>query len=274
MLIFLPLIASHQFNFHTVSLSTLAFISFCLVASSVYVVNDLLDLTADRAHPRKKKRPFASGKIPISIGTRIAIFFISLGFLVATFVGFNFLLLIIAYYFLTTIYSVYFKKLIIMDIFILAGLYTLRIIAGSLATQIPLSVWLLAFSMFFFLSLASVKRLAELVDNSKRGSLKVTGRGYHADDLPIVTMIAIGSGYVSILVLALYINSPAVTQLYRSPQVLWGVCVVCLYWISKTIMTAYRGNMHDDPLIYATKDTESRLCLLLVIIHVLYGSIL
>jgi 4-hydroxybenzoate polyprenyltransferase len=172
------------------------------------------------------------------------------------------------------IYSVYFKKHVVIDIFMLAGLYTFRIIAGSMATQIPLSVWLLAFSMFFFFSLAAVKRLAELVDNSERGNQQVNGRGYHVDDAPIVTMIAISSGYVSILVLALYINSPAVALLYRSPQVLWGVCIICLYWITNTIMIAYRGNMYDDPLIYATNDPKSRLCLIVIIILVLYGSML
>lgn len=274
MLIFLPLIASHQFNFYTIFQSIFAFISFCLVASSVYVVNDLLDLSADRSHPRKKKRPLASGAIPIGMGTRIAILLVLLGFIIAAFVGFRYLLLVFAYYILTTIYSVYFKKRVIIDIFMLAGLYTFRIIAGGIATQIPLSVWLLAFSMFFFFSLAAVKRLAELVDNIERGKLKVTGRGYHVDDVPIVTMIAISSGYVSILVLAMYINSPAVTLLYRSPQVLWGVCIVCLYWITSTIMTAYRGTMYDDPLIYATKDPISRLCLFAIIILVLCSSLL
>lgn len=274
MLIFLPLIASHQFSLSAISQSILAFISFCLVASSVYVVNDLLDLSADRAHPRKKKRPFASGEIPIGMGIRIAILLVLLGFVTAVFVNFNFLLLVLAYYLLTMIYSVYFKKHVVIDIFMLAGLYTFRIIAGSMATQIPLSVWLLAFSMFFFFSLAAVKRLAELVDNSERGNQQVNGRGYHVDDAPIVTMIAISSGYVSILVLALYINSPAVALLYRSPQVLWGVCIICLYWITNTIMIAYRGNMYDDPLIYATKDPKSRLCLIVIIILVLYGSML
>jgi H+/Cl- antiporter ClcA len=127
--------------------------------------------------------------------------------------------------------------------------------------------------MFFFFSLAAVKRLAELVDNSKRGNLKVTGRGYHVDDLPIVSMIAIGSGYISILVLALYINSPIVAQLYRSPQALWGVCVTFLFWITNTIMIAYRGKMHDDPVIYAAKDPVSRLCFLIAIIFILYGAI-
>ena len=139
---------------------------------------------------------------------------------------------------------------------VLAGLYTVRIVAGSVATGIPLSMWLLAFSIFFFLSLAAVKRQAELVDNVKQGKLKVSGRGYHVDDLPIISMISISAGYVAVLVMALYVNSPAVIQLYAHSEALWGVCAIMLYWITRTVMLTHRGWMHDDPVVYAAKGSD------------------
>lgn len=273
-LIFLPLLAAHKFNTHALHVSLLAFISFCLVASSVYIVNDLLDLYADRLHPRKKKRPFAAGKIMLSSGTHIGIILIFLGMYTAIIVGWKFFLLMFCYYILTTSYSLYIKRQIVIDIFMLAGLYTLRIVAGGVATETPLSVWMLAFSMFFFFSLAAVKRQAELVDNARRGKLKATGRGYHIDDLPVILMIAIGSGYISVLVLALYLNSPAVIALYTYPQALWVVCTVLLYWITRAIMIAHRGQMHHDPIIYAAKDRVSQLCFLIALTFVLIGSFL
>lgn len=272
-LIFLPLLAAHQFDPSTIIHSIVAFISFSLIASSVYVVNDLVDLSADRLHPRKKKRPFASGKVLINWGTQMVVSLILLGLTAALFVSSKYLLVIICYCLLTAAYSLHIKRRIVQDIFMLAGLYTLRIIAGGVATNISLSVWLLAFSMFFFFSLAAVKRQAELVDHAKRGHLKATGRGYHIDDLPVISMIAIAAGYVSVLVLALYVNSPAVTILYAHPQALWGVCIVLLYWISSTVMHAHRGEMHDDPVIYAAKDRVSQICFLIILILVFLGSV-
>ena len=243
------------------------------MASSVYVLNDLLDLAADRAHPRKKNRPFASGSIPIAHGTWMAVGFLILGGLLAISISPAFFLIMVAYYLLTMAYSLNLKRRIVIDICVLAGLYTIRIIAGSVATGISLSVWLLAFSGFFFLSLAAVKRQAELIDNAERGNLKATGRGYHVDDLPIISMIAIGAGYVAVLVMALYVNSPAVVELYAHPKALWGVCAVLIYWITRTVMVAHRGNMHDDPVVYAAKDRISQLCLFLILGLVLVGTL-
>lgn len=264
-LVFLPMLAAHQFDSQTLRLSLLAFVSFSLVASSVYVVNDLLDLDADRAHPRKRQRPFASGSIPVSRGTWMALGLLLSGAMTGALVGREFIIVMAAYYILTLAYSLQLKKTIVLDICVLAGLYSIRILAGGVATKIHLSVWLLAFSTFFFLSLAAVKRQAELVDAAKRSELTATGRGYHVGDLPIISMVAIGAGYVAVLVLALYLNSPTVTELYARPEALWGVCVVILYWITRAVMIAHRGQMHDDPVIFAIRDTGSHVCLVLIV---------
>lgn len=272
-LVFLPMLAAHQLDGPALLLSLLTFICFSIVASSVYVLNDFLDLAADRAHPRKKNRPFASGSIPIAHGTWMAAGLISLGAILAIIIGGDFLLVMVAYYLLTTAYSLHLKRRIVIDIFVLAGLYTARIVAGGVATGIPLSVWLLAFSVFFFLSLAAVKRQAELIDSAERGNLKASGRGYHVDDLPIIAMVAIGAGYVSVLVMTLYVNSPAVVELYANPEALWGVCAILLYWITRTVMVAHRGHMDDDPVIYAAKDRISQVCFLTILCFVVAGAI-
>ncbi|NBB81454.1 MAG: UbiA family prenyltransferase [Verrucomicrobia bacterium] len=273
-LVALPMLAAHQLDGPSVMASMLAFLAFSMVASSVYIVNDLLDLNADRAHPRKRQRPFAAGRIPIASGTWMAAALLATGMGVAAFLGPAFLGVMLGYYALTTAYSVYLKRRIIVDICVLAGLYTVRIVAGSAATDVPLSVWLLAFSIFFFLSLAAVKRQAELVDSAKQGRLKATGRGYHVTDLPIISMISISAGYVAVLVLALYVNSPAVTVLYSHPEALWGVCTVLLYWITRTVLLTHRGAMHDDPLVYAARDRISQACFLIALAFVMAGALL
>lgn len=261
LLVFVPVMSAHAFNSQTLGHALLAFISFSLIASSVYIVNDLVDLAADRDHPRKKLRPFASGRIPLSHGTIMAPILLIIGALLALGLGQMFFATLMIYYLLTLAYSLKIKRVIVIDICVLACLYSIRIVAGGVATDITLSVWLLAFSMFFFLSLAAVKRKTELVDSLARGNVAPTGRGYHVNDLPIISMISISAGYISILVLALYLNSEAVMALYPKPEFLWGVCVVLLYWITRTVMLAHRGDMHDDPLVYAVKDHISLACL-------------
>jgi 4-hydroxybenzoate polyprenyltransferase/phosphoserine phosphatase len=272
-LVFVPMLGAHQLDGPTFLSSLLAFICFSLVASGTYVLNDLLDLSADRAHPRKRNRPLASGSIPIAHGTWMAAGLIILGAILAVFIGWNFVLVMAGYYLLTTAYSLHLKRRVVIDICVLAGLYTMRIVAGGVATAIPLSIWLLAFSVFFFLALAAVKRQAELIDSAERGNLKASGRGYHADDLPIISMIAIGAGYVSVLVMILYVNSPAVVELYARPEALWGVCAVLLYWITRTVLVAHRGGMHDDPVVYAAKDRISQVCLVIILAFVLGGAL-
>ena len=273
-LVFVPILTSHNVNTESFLNSIAAFLAFSLVASSVYILNDLLDLESDRIHPRKRNRPFASGNTPISHGSLMIFGPITLGILIASQIGWEFLLVMLCYTLITTAYSLYFKRLVVLDVCLLALLYTTRILAGGIATDITLSVWLLAFSIFFFFSLAAVKRQAELVDLAKRKNLSVSGRGYHVDDLPIISMIAIGSGYVSVLVLALYINSPEVLKVYSNPTVLWGICCILLYWVTNIAVATHRGTMHDDPIIYAIKDRVSQFCGILILVFLLVGSYL
>lgn len=272
-LVFVPILAAHDLDALTFLQGLMAFLAFSLVASSVYVVNDLLDLAADRAHPRKRLRPFASGSLPLAHGIWMAGGLLAGGALVAAGLGVDFLLVMLVYLAATTAYSLHLKRRIVVDICVLAGLYTLRIMAGAAATGIPISVWLLAFSIFFFLSLAAVKRQAELVDAAGRGALGASGRGYHVGDLPVVSQIAIAAGFVSVLVMALYLNSPDVLELYASPEWLWGICLILLYWTGRVTMMAHRGEMHDDPIVFAFRDRVSRVCGVLVLFFAAGGAV-
>ena len=274
LLVFLPMLVSHQLDGTTILLSSLGFIAFSLIASSVYVLNDLLDLASDRAHPRKRRRPFASGAVPLAHGSWMAVGLLVAGALIASLLGWKFALIMVAYYGLTTAYSLSLKRLIVIDICVLAGLYTLRIIAGGAATGLLISMWLLAFSIFFFLSLAAVKRQAELVDSAARGKLDAAGRGYQVADLPIISMIALCAGFVSVLVLALYVNSPTVRGLYAQPRALGGICGILLYWVTYMVMITHRGAMHDDPVVYAAKDRTSQVCAALIMAFAVAGAVL
>jgi len=260
LLIFLPMFAAQQLDIETLVRSVIAFVAFSLIASSVYVLNDLLDLSPDRAHPRKRNRPFASGAVPIAHGTWLAAGCLIGGFAAALSLGWPFTLAMTAYYLLTLAYSLDIKRRLVIDICALATLYMMRIIAGGAATGIPLSVWLLAFALFFFFSLAAVKRQAELIDAANTGKLKAHGRGYQVPDVAIVSQMAIASGLVSVLVMALYVNSPTVVTLYHNPPAMWGVCLILLYWISRMVMLTHRGHMHDDPIVFAAKDPNSIVC--------------
>jgi 4-hydroxybenzoate polyprenyltransferase/phosphoserine phosphatase len=263
-LVFVPMIAAHTLSLDMLRQSALAFIAFNLIASCVYLLNDLLDLAADRAHSRKRLRPLASGDLPIAHGTYLAPVLLLLGLVLAAALGWLLLMVMLAYLATALAYSLNLKRRMVIDICTLAGLYTMRIIAGGAATGIPLSVWLLAFSIFFFYSLAAVKRYAELVDSVASNQVKAYGRSYHIDDLPMIGTMILASGYVSVLIMALYLNSPAVDKLYSNPTALWGICPVLLYWISRMAMVTHRGQMHDDPIVYAITDRISQICLVLI----------
>ncbi len=271
-LVFLPMVGAHQFDLPALLAGLLAFVAFSLIASSVYVLNDLLDLSSDRRHARKKLRPFASGAIPIEHGMPMWLGLFAAGLFVGSLLGWGFLAVLLAYLVITTAYSFYLKQKVIVDICTLAGLYTIRIAAGAVAVGVPLSMWMLAFSLFLFFSLAAVKRHAELVHSNAAGKQWTSGRGYSTDDLHIVSQMAISSGYVSVLVLALYINSSVVTRYYGFPELLWGVCPVLLYWISRMSMVASRGNMHDDPIVFAATDRISLGCLALMGLFVIAST--
>jgi 4-hydroxybenzoate polyprenyltransferase/phosphoglycolate phosphatase-like HAD superfamily hydrolase len=260
LLLFVPLLASHQLANANIWLSLLlAFFSFNLCASTVYIANDLLDLESDRSHPRKRKRPFASGVVPAYVGVILAPILLLISMTMAFYVNTAFLGWLSLYFVLTCAYSFGIKRLIMLDCLTLAMLYTLRIVAGTAAAGVAHSFWLLAFSVFLFLSLAFVKRYAELEIRLLNGNEKLHGRGYYTSDAPLIQALGVTSGYVSVLVLALYLNSDTILKLYRSPEFIWGAVPVTLYWISWMWIQAHRGNMHDDPLVFAVKDKASLL---------------
>jgi 4-hydroxybenzoate polyprenyltransferase len=260
-LVALPMFAAHALDGATVLATLAAFAAFCLTASSAYIVNDLLDLAADRSHPRKKLRAFASCRVPIAHGLIMAPALLALAVVICLVAGPPLLLaVLLIYYALTLAYSLVLKRRLVIDICTLACLYTLRIIAGAAATGLPLSPWILAFSVFLFLSLAAMKRQTELVHGQSEGRTEAAGRAYQAGDLPIVAMMAIAAGYISVMVLALYIASPIVQGLYASPVLLWGLCPILLYWVSRMVMIAHRGRMDDDPVVFAVRDTVSLAC--------------
>jgi 4-hydroxybenzoate polyprenyltransferase len=258
LLVFVPVLTAHlAFDPAALAHALLAFVAFCLCASSVYVINDLVDLPSDRAHPRKRHRPFASGALPVISGMIAAPLLALAAFAVAALLPARFLLVLAAYFALTFTYSLWFKRVELLDVVVLASLYTGRIVAGAFAIAVPLSFWLLAFSMFLFLSLAMVKRHAELALVREQGRMAAAGRGYRVDDLPLLATLGGASGYLSVLVLALYINSRESAALYHAPQLLWLLCPLLLYWISRVWLLTMRGQMHDDPVLFALRDPPS-----------------
>jgi 4-hydroxybenzoate polyprenyltransferase/phosphoserine phosphatase len=263
-LIFVPLLASHQFVYlQQVLAASVAFLSFSLCASSVYLLNDMLDLESDRAHARKRHRPFASGQLPLSLGVVLMVALLVLSFVLAAFVRVQFMGVLLVYFVLTLAYSFTLKRYPLLDVFALASLYTIRIAAGGAAYGIELSVWLTLFSVTLFLSLAMVKRYAELHSAGKDGKSTAAGRGYMTADIEMLRSLGTSAGYLSPLVLALYINSPEVSKLYSHPQALWLLFGLMLYWISRIWFVAFHGHMHDDPILFAFKDNVSRVVFLL-----------
>lgn len=260
LLVFVPLLAAHRYTETPLVLDALlAFLCFGLCASSVYILNDLLDLQDDRRHARKRARAFASGRLSIQSGLcvfpllLVAAFGLGLWRLPVEFsVGLG------VYYALTLAYSLWLKQKMVVDVMTLATLYTLRIIVGAVALDIPLSFWLLAFSVFMFLSLALVKRYAELFNLRAQNRVeRVPGRGYFADDLPMIASLGAASGYMAVMVLALYINDGRTTQLYQHQEAIWIACPLLLAWVSRVWMLAHRGYMNEDPIVFAVRDRVS-----------------
>jgi 4-hydroxybenzoate polyprenyltransferase/phosphoserine phosphatase len=260
LLLFVPLLAAHQFdNPALLPVMIMAFFAFSFCASAVYITNDLLDLESDRLHPRKRRRPFASGLLPAWQGVMLMPALLLASVVLAMQVGTQFMQWLALYFVLTCAYSFGLKRLVLVDCMALAMLYTLRIIAGAAAAGTAVTFWLLAESVFLFLSLAFVKRYAELKMSVQTGAVKAHGRGYYTTDAPMIQTLGIISGYIAVLVLALYLNTEAVMQLYRYPAFVWAAIPFMLFWISWMWMQANRGNMHDDPLVFAVKDRASLL---------------
>ncbi len=273
-LIFAALLASHDFSADHLVHAALAFVGFCLIASATYIANDIMDVKADRDHPRKCRRPFASGQISVPKGLVFAGVLFALGILVALAVNVNFMLITLLYAVISLSYSKWLKKIFALDITVLAALYTIRILAGAVATNIEVSVWLLAFSIFFFLMLAAIKRQAELIDIAAVGKMSPNGRGYHVDDLPVIGSISVASGVVSVLVIVMYADSEPVRLIYSRPEMLWGVAPVLMFWIFRMAVITNRGMMHDDPLVFAAKDKVSYASFFVMLVLILLGTYL
>lgn len=274
LLIFLPLILAHKiFATNRLLPTLLAFCSFCLLASTGYLINDLFDLDADRAHATKKYRPIASGALPIWLAATIALVFV-VGTLTFTWFAFvpEFATLLTLYFVSSVLYSQFFKRIPVLDVLILAGLYTLRILAGGVVADAPVSRWLLAFSMFFFLSLAFVKRFSEMFANGSENKRPENRRGYYASDRDLFRTVGPVSGYISVLVFALYINSPEVTVLYRHTQYLWSIGPLLLFWITRIWLLAERGEMDQDPVVFAIRDKASYILGILALL-IVFASI-
>ncbi len=259
-LIFSPMLLAHRFSdVSAVVQSTLAFFAFSFAASSIYVLNDLFDLSADQHHPRKCKRPFAAGDLAIMRGAALIPVLAFLSFGLCFFLPPLFLYTLLSYYLITTLYSWRIKQLAVADVLTLAVLYSMRIVAGSAATGTPVSAWFIEFAIFLFLSLALVKRLSELkeMEETPDADSARRERGYKVGDLPLLLGFGTASGYISVFVFTMYLNSDRVSQLYTTPALLWVFCPLLLYWITRIWHLAWRGKMHDDPLAFAAKDPQT-----------------
>jgi 4-hydroxybenzoate polyprenyltransferase len=257
-LVFVPVLAAHKVMEPGLLLkAVLGFVAFSLCASSVYVLNDMLDLESDRRHPTKCKRPFAACALPVSTGVVLAPALLLAGAAVCLLLPPAFSALLATYYVLTLAYSLRLKQVVMLDVLVLAGLYTVRIFGGSLAVGVPTSSWLMMFSMFLFLSLALVKRLSEVRRLRQANETSAHGRGYLAQDYEQLASLGAAAGQVSVLVLALYITSKEVTALYSHHEWLWLLCPIMLYWVGRVWVLAHRGLVNEDPLVFALRDRVS-----------------
>lgn len=263
-LVFLSLVAGHRFDWPTVLDTTAAFICFCAAASSAYILNDLLDLPGDRVHPSKSRRPFAAGVLPIPNGLVLSALLMALAIGLSFTLPFRFTLVLGAYVATTLAYSFVLKRKVIIDVITLGGLYTLRVFAGLAAAGEATTQWLLMFSLFLFLGLATVKRCTELVQRREAGKTDTAGRGYRVGDLSVLFPLAAAAGYAAVLVVTLYLSSPEVVKLYAHPSRMWLVCPLLLYWVSRILILASRGQLHDDPVVFALTDRISLLTGLMV----------
>jgi 4-hydroxybenzoate polyprenyltransferase/phosphoserine phosphatase len=259
-LIFVPLLTAHAYTLRSLSSALLAFIAFSLCASSVYLLNDLIDLQADRQHPTKQARPFACGAVPIQHGVIAIPILLAVAYVCAALTSLLFTAVLSAYFALTSAYSFTLKRKLLVDIVVLATLYTTRVIAGAAAILVVPSEWLLAFSMFIFTCLALVKRYVELALRIDKELPDPSNRNYRLIDLPIIGALAAASGFNAVTIFALYVSSPAVTGLYRYPALLWLLCPILMYWLSRMVILAHRRIIDDDPIAFALRDRNSHLC--------------
>lgn len=275
LLLFVPLLTAFSFmELGKLATMAIAFLAFSLAASATYIVNDLWDLENDRAHPRKRLRPFASAKIPILHGLIAAGSTLVLAFVLAFMVSMGFFLMLLLYLVLTSAYSWVLKEYVLIDVLTLSLLYTLRIFAGSVAIGIATSSWLLAFSVFLFLSLALVKRCSELVSLDQIGKGVTRGRDYRVSDLVVLWPLGVGAALSAVVIFGLFISSPETQIRYATPDLLWLVAIGLIYWLARLWIKTSRREMHDDPVIYAMKDHGSRLTVFAMIAAMLAAHFL
>jgi 4-hydroxybenzoate polyprenyltransferase len=259
-LIAVPMVLSHEyFNIHMLVACALAFVSFSTAASAIYIVNDFFDLALDRQHPTKRNRPFASGVLSMPFGMGSAAVLLAISFATAVFLPPLFIGVLAAYLVATTAYSLSVKRMLLLDVLMLAFLYTMRLLAGAAATGVDVSFWLLAFSTFFFLSLALVKRFVELRASDLVRGERIAGRGYRTEDQDVIAQAGMASAFSSALVLALYIDSDAVRELYPHPWMVWPLAPIVLYLTMRVWILARRDEMHDDPVVFIISDWRSQL---------------
>jgi 4-hydroxybenzoate polyprenyltransferase len=251
------LAAGKLMELHSLAPLGLVFVAFSCVASAGYLINDLMDLESDRSHPTKRNRPLASGAMSVRQGIIFALVLMLGGLAAAARVSWLVGAILLSYFALTLTYSKVLKRVIVVDAITLASLYTMRVLAGAAAIAVVPSVWLLAFSTFIFFSLALVKRCTELLVMADAQRLATRGRDYRVGDMPYLQAMGIASGYMAVLVIALYLDSPNATALYHRPLVLWAMCPLFLYWVSRLWIKTGRREMHDDPLVYSITDRTS-----------------
>ena len=257
-LILVPFALDQRFGDWPATVSILmAFMAMCLLASLTYIFNDMLDLQADRQNPTKSKRALPSSRISLVTGAKVAVLLLGMVLLLSAFLPYEFNLILLSYTILTLLYSFYFKQVAMLDVCMIAALHTLRVIGGTVAIAAEWSFWLLAFSMFIFFSLALAKRVAELLNLQKANKEVTLGRDYRVGDVPVLLASGVCTGYMSVLIVALYINSDKVRVMYNTPEFLWLVCPILMYWIGHIWMKTARGEMHEDPIIFAMRDRAS-----------------
>ncbi len=263
-MLFIPLVLAHKTQEITLWVDSFyAFVAFTFVASSIYIVNDLSDVEVDRLHPTKRNRPIAAGKITSLQAKFLVVLLLILSALLVINLPVNFQIAIVIYLVVTNIYTFKFKSIALLDVITLSCLYTLRIISGTFAIEVELSYWLISFSIFFFLSLAFVKRFVELSNLLETGVTKIPGRDYSVVDIDNVRSFGVTSGYLSILVFALYINDDTLIKLYSAPYWLWGISLLLLYWISRIWFIANKELKSDDPVLFAIQDKTSYIVFML-----------
>ena len=265
LLVFLPIFLAQDFNFQNFQVGLICFVVFSLTASIVYIINDIVDLKYDKKHRYKKFRPLASGLINLKECWLLIFVLLVIDLIFIKNLNINFYILIFIYFVFSNLYTFHLKKIIIIDIITLGMLYSFRVIGGGLVLDISLSIWLISFSFFFFFSMASLKRLMEIIDGSKNINFQIPGRGYLKKDQYFISTISSSSGMLSVLILILYINSDDVQNLYSNSNILWGVCIVLVYWISRINILTTRHQIKIDPIFFALKDKMSYLCLLTII---------